>query len=495
MHITHVATEFSPFAKAGGLGDVIHGLSRQQVKDGHTVSVILPKYDIIDIKFFEAIEIYVQDLWTYEDGVEFHNTVYKTSFEDITIYLIEPHHNCYYFNRGLIYGAMNDTERFLYFSRTATEFLNNEKQKPHILHLHDWPTAAMVPLIRFLTPQLNAEIKSLIFNVHNMEHQGRIHPKYLSRIGLNGADFLSKERMQDPVKPEMINLLKGAITYSDQVVTVSPTYAQEIKTPEFSFGLTQTVEKFKSKLHGILNGIEIDTWNPKTDQYISHKYPANSTFIHDIIRNKELNKKALFKELGLAPKINGPLVICITRIASQKAPELILHALKQVNELGGTFILLGSICEPQLEKDFHQAKAVYKNHPNIHLCFEFKEDLAHKLFAAADAIFIPSKFEPCGLTQIISMRYGTVPIGRNTGGLKDTITDISKPLSTGFIFNDLAKIQVDKALEKAFDLYANHPSKWQSLIQNGMNRDASWAPAAALYEKIYTCGDKLKIAK
>lgn len=485
MKIIHVASEFSPFAKAGGLGDVTFGLARQQVQDGHEVFVILPKYDIIDTSKFESCEIYLQNLWSYEDGVEFHNTVYKATYEGITLFLIEPHHNSYYFNKGLIYGAINDTERFLYFCRVTTDFLNHQKFSGFILNLHDWPTAAIIPLIRFLAPKVNESASSIIFTVHNMEHQGRIHPKFLSRIGLNGADFLTKNKMQDPQSEKLINLLKGAITYSDQIITVSPTYAKEIQTPEYSFGLTSTIEKFRTKLHGILNGIETNTWNPKTDPYLAHHFPANSTYIDDIIAQKKKNKKDLFNKLGLKPKGKGPLIICVSRIASQKGPEMILQAIKTTEKQGGSFILLGSICEPGLQSPFMKAYETYKDNPNVHMCFEFDEELAHQLFASADAIFIPSKFEPCGLTQIISMRYGTVPIGRNTGGLKDTIFDFSKQNATGFIFDKLSASCVDDTLDRVFEIYKHDQTHWKKLMQNGINRDASWAPAAALYEKIY----------
>ena len=231
MYICHITSEFSPFAKVGGLGDVINGLAKQQIKDGHKVEVILPKYDIIDLKIFDSLEIYTQNLWSFEDNIEYHNSVYKAVFEGVTIFLIEPHHNSYYFNRGLIYGSINDVERFLYFSRAVVEFLIKEKKYPDALHLHDWQTAAIAPLIRFMAPVLNSHIKSIIYTIHSMEHQGVIHPRNLTRIGLKGETFLKNSRMADPKNIELLNLMKGAITYSDKVVTVSPSYAKEILTP------------------------------------------------------------------------------------------------------------------------------------------------------------------------------------------------------------------------------------------------------------------------
>jgi starch synthase len=279
--------------------------------------------------------------------------------------------------------------------------------------------------------------------------------------------------------------MKGGITYADKVTTVSPTYAKEIKTPEFSFGLDQTIDQYKDKLFGVINGIEQESWNPLTDPHLFEPYPANSTYIQDILRKKALNKEALFAKLGISPTNGGPLVICITRLASQKSPELILKAISLVIKKGGCFILLGNICEKNLEKPFAEAKESLKLNPNVYLCYEFDNSLAHKLFAAADAIFIPSKFEPCGLTQMIAMHYGTIPIARNTGGLKDTINNSTSKDPSGFLFDELSEVAVDKILDTAFNTYFYDKSKWQTMIQNGIGKDYSWKLPSILYEHIY----------
>jgi len=485
MNITHISSEFSPFAKEGGLGDVLHGLSKEQKKMGHQVCVLLPKYDVIPMKMFDTLEIYVQDLWSYEDGIEYHNSVYKGTFEGIDIFLIEAHHPAYYFNRGLIYGSINDAERFLYFCRASIQFLIH-KGGCDVLHLHDWPTSAVAPLIHHLAPQLKHRIQSIIFTIHNIEHQGKVHPKYLSRVGLNPATLLSKERMQDPHDKEIINLMKGGIVYADQVVTVSTTYAKQILTPEYGCGLDSVVREHKEKLHGILNGIEVNTWDPLTDPHIKEHFPSNSTYIQEIVRKKGLNKTALFKELNLQPQEQGPLIISITRIVSQKSPELILYALEKTAELGGNFILLGNVFEKGLERKCLLLKEKYHSRKNVSIHLEFSEKLAHQLFAAADCIFIPSKFEPCGLTQMIGMRYGTLPLVRNTGGLKDTVTDIDQPCPTGFVFEELDTPSVEKMLEKVFYTYCYDQKKWHTVMQNGLNKDYSWDKPSKSYEKVYT---------
>ncbi|MCH9812308.1 glycogen synthase [bacterium] len=485
MKITHITSEFSPFAKAGGLGDVLHGLSKKQVEDGHHVSVILPKYDLIDIKVFDSIEIYIQDLWCYENGNEFHNTVYKATFEGVTIFLIDPDHLDYYFKRGTIYGTEIDSERFLYFSRAAVEFIRKENSSVDVVHLHDWPTAAVAPLVHNLFPEVKKLVGAIIFNIHNIEHQGKIPPKLLTRIGLFGASFLSKDLLMDPACDRTINLMKGAIIYADKVVTVSPSYAKEITTKEFGFGLEGTIKKLHKKLAGVLNGIETDTWNPEIDPNLTENFPVNSTFILDILRKKEANKKALLHSLKMEQSTSGPLVICITRIASQKGPKLILHAIEEVEKRGGSFILLGTICEKPLEKPFLALQEKYQDHKRIHLSFTFDDKLSHKLFAAADALFLPSKFEPCGLTQLISMRYATIPIVRKTGGLKDTVHDKNSAYPTGFVFEEQTEQAVDGVLEEVFSTFQENTPLWQKMMQNGLSRDASWKYPAQKYEKIY----------
>lgn len=492
MKIIHITSEFSPFAKAGGLGDVLHGLSKKQAEDGHEVFVILPKYDLIDTSVFDAIETYHKDLWCYENGNEYHNTVYKATFEGVTLFLIDPDHIDYYFKRGVIYGTEVDSERFLYFSRAAVEFLRKENAPTDVVHLHDWPTAAVAPLLDNLFPAVKKLIGSVVFNIHNIEHQGKIPPKLLTRIGLFGASFLTKELLMDPACEKTINLMKGAILYSDKVITVSPTYAEEITTKDFGFGLEGTIKKMHKKLYGVLNGIETETWDPATDKNLKEHFPSNGSFILDVQRKKARNKQTLLQELHMQMDLSSPLVICVTRIASQKGPKLILHAIEKVVEKGGAFILLGSICEKPLEKPFAELQEKYKDHKRVHLSFTFNDSLSHKLFAAADAIFLPSKFEPCGLTQLISMRYGTVPVARKTGGFKDTVLDLSTSAPTGFLFEEQTEQAVDMVLDQMFDTFSRRPSVWQKMMQNGLNRDSSWKYPAQRYEKIYASSLKVE---
>lgn len=486
MHIVHVTSEFAPIVKAGGLGDVVHGLSKAQVKAGHRVDVILPKYDILNYQYIHQFHLELPDLFSYEDQLEYHNSVYAAMVDSIPLHFIEPHHNHYYFNRGSIYGCLNDIERFLYFCRATLEYLMAQEIAFDIIHLHDWPTAALAPLIKTLcndTPLANAR---LIFTIHNIEHQGKCRPHDLNRIGLHGLDFRCENQMQDPIDPSLINLLKGAIVNCDQVVTVSPTYAHEITSSQLSFGLTPTIQTHKKKITGILNGIDLNSWNPATDAHISYNYPTNPTYLEEILTKKKQNRAELLQALNLKPT-SGPLIACISRLAQQKGPRLIQKALHYTLEKGGTFILLGTAQDPATEKEFLHIKRHYHLHPHLFMSLAFNETLSRQIYAAADALIIPSIFEPCGLTQMIAMRYGTVPIARKTGGLADTVFDLDDPTHkpTGFLFEEPTELAIHQVIDRAFTIYHNHFHKWRELISAGLSLNLGWDSSQIAYEKIY----------
>jgi starch synthase len=489
MYILHIASEFAPLAKVGGLGDVVHGLAKEQALLGHQVEVVMPKYDIIEPKNLKNFSLTMPDLWSFEDASRYHNAIWSGSIDQVRIHLIEPHHNSYYFNRGKIYGTPDDIERFLYFCRTTCEFLHLKKEKPDIIHLHDWPTAAVAPIIKHIYRDLGFSDGSIVLTIHNIEHQGICQPANFSRIGLRGEDFRTAERLQDPKCPNMLNLLKGGIVYSDSFTTVSPTYAKEIMHPSTSFGLDEVVKRFEMNFRGILNGIDLDTWDPSEDKKIPVPYGTNPTFIETIIKSKEANKEALLSKLGMKPS-KGPLIACITRLAKQKGPKLILQGIEYALKQNASFILLGSSIDPEFEKEFYNLQGLYKNNPHLHVKLSFDEELSHSLFAAADAILIPSLFEPCGLTQMIGMRYGTIPITRKTGGLADTVFDLEDSktpltLRNGFTFENPDQTSVEKVLKRALTCYQNDKKRWKQLIQNSLSTNHSWKKSALIYDLLY----------
>ena len=286
MRIVHVASEFAPLVKVGGLGDVVHGLAQEQVLQGHQVEIILPKYDILKFSNIQQLSLERQDLWSFEDASRYHNSIFSGMAHGIQLRFIEAHHPQYYFSRGRVYGAHDDIERFLYFSRTVGEYLHMRHHPVDIIHLHDWPTAALAPILHHIYRPLGFSYGKTVLTIHNIEHQGKCSPANLSRIGLRGDDFRTEERMIDPKEPHLLNLLKGGIIYADAVTTVSPTYKKEIMTPPLGFHLDGVMRKHASKCTGILNGIDSATWTPP--------YPTNATFIDAILQKKSrLQDRAL----------------------------------------------------------------------------------------------------------------------------------------------------------------------------------------------------------
>jgi starch synthase len=499
MYIIHIASEFAPIAKTGGLGDVVHGLAKEQKGLGNTVEVIIPKYDILKYRFIESLQVEMQDLWSYEDSTKYHNTVWKGFVDGITTLFVEPHHNQYYFNRGCIYEGISDVERFLYFCKTTVEYLYKSGKKPDIIHIHDWPTAIIAPLIQDIYRGVGFECGGVVLSIHNIEYQGKCLPSSLSRIGLRGDDYRTEARMQDPINPSFVNLLKGGIIYADFFTTVSPRYAEEIKTAEYGFGLDPVVKEYEFKLRGILNGIELETWNPAKDIHLKALYPPNATFKDKVIEQKGINKEELLKLLNLQ-HTKGPLIGCVTRIAEQKGPKLIQDAIHSVMHHNGSFVLLGVASDPLLAEEFERIRNQYKETKRLHINLTFDEPLARQIYAASDAMIIPSLFEPCGLTQMISMRYGTIPIVRRTGGLADTVFDIedtSVPAEkrTGFVFSDPEAQSLLHTLDRVYSCYEHAPEKWRQLVQNGLQLDLSWKSSAIKYQKVYTWAIKHRAHK
>jgi len=489
MRIVHLAAEFAPLAKAGGLGEVVVGLSRGLSRASEQVDVIIPKYDFIDSKSLSHLKLETPDFKCFESNKSHGNAMWTAENEQCRLHLLESRHAAGYFHRGKIYGCTDDIARFIYFSRAALEYLKLKKEPIDILHLHDWHVSLCAPLARDLFAK-DLQIKKIVLTIHNVEYQGKCAPADLDAIGLNGAEYLNKNKLQDdnPSFPKTINLLKGGIVYSDAVVAVSPTYAKEILTPEIGFSLDPTLRKHKAKLMGILNGIDEKLWDPSSDPHLPAHFDSGST-PPGVIKAKEANKKVLAKlfSVGLEKK---PWIGAVTRLVPQKGPELLEEALKKTLLLQGVFILLGSSPIPEIQEHFDQLKAKYGHNPQLILQFDYNEPLAHQIYASLDFLLVPSHFEPCGLTQLIAMRYGTLPIVRATGGLKDTVFDWQDPSipiqkRNGFVFEKATASSMNAALERAVALFRDEPAAYQSLIRNGIKIDSSWSKPTQEYLKLY----------
>jgi starch synthase len=326
-----------------------------------------------------------------------------------------------------------------------------------------------------------------------MEYQGKCAAVDLDYIGLEGALYQQPSKMQDNLYPNLINLLKGGIVYSDFMTTVSPSYAKEVLAPEGGRGLESTLLQYQHKFKGILNGIDYSYWNPEIDRFLPAHYSPRELPANKKDRNT-LDKKGFIKKL-LREKLNltedhRPIVGCIARLVPQKGIDLIKHTIRHIVEKKGQFVLLGSSPIPTISAEFHRLKHQYTDHPHISLTLHHQEELAHLIYAGSDMFIVPSLFEPCGLTQMIALKYGAVPIVRRTGGLGDTIFDVDhsdKPFeeTNGYIFDYPDAASMDSVLDRAIHCWFDDPEKWRNLMVNGMKIDFSWNHPANLYLDIY----------
>lgn len=493
MYIVHIASELAPLAKVGGLADVVLGLCRELSWKGHDIDIIIPKYDCLDSEQIRDLSIAAKDLMSYYKGEWFSNTVWMGWVENLKVYFIEPHHPRYFFNRGCFYGCDDDIERFLYFSRAAIEFMYKQPLNPDIIHIHDWQTAVISPLYVEMYQKIGLIKPKVVFTIHNMEYQGKCAPHDLTAIGFDGESYLQPDKMQDNLDPKLINLLKGGMVYSNFITTVSPNYAKEVLTPEGGKGLESTLKKYQSKFKGILNGIDYSYWNPEIDRFL----PAHFSF-REMPENKNdrntLDKKGFIKKI-LREKLNfaedhRPILGCIARLVPQKGIDLIKHAIKHIVDKKGQFVLLGSSPIPEINAEFHRLKQEHQDNPHVTLILNHQEELAHLIYAGCDMFLVPSIFEPCGLTQMIALKYGTIPIVRKTGGLADTVFDVDnsgKPFNetNGYVFDLPTSAGIDSAIDRAIECWFADPDKWHHLVINGMQIDFSWNKPSDEYLEVY----------
>lgn len=460
MEIIHVAAELAPIAKVGGLADVLHGLCRALIHKKHNVTVLLPKYDTLDLKWVKDLKVIESDLMVFFEGHHYSNTLWQGLVDEIPVIFIESHDPKAFFKRRTIYGSADDIARFCYFCLAALKVL--QKSACEVVHIHDWHAALLAGLIKEKHPEINAKV---VFTIHNLAYQGLCRAEDLEKVGWKSAEL--KEG-------GIYNLLKGGIFFADHVTTVSPSYAQEILTSELGGNLQTTLQHHQKKLSGVLNGIDYSFWNPQTDPFLPFNYSLHS------LENKKKIKTELRKLLSLEEE-NSPLVGTIARLVPQKGPELIKASILRTLEWNGQFILLGSAPDEKTQAHFENLKKKLSKSGHVHLELSYNEELSHLLFAAADLFLIPSLFEPCGLTQLIAMRYGAVPLARQTGGLADTVFEGKN----GFLFSSPTVEALNGSLDKAFETWYHHPDLWLHLMEAGMKSNFSWDHPAEEYLKIY----------
>lgn len=484
MYIVMIASECAPVAKVGGLGDVVYGLARELEIRGNAVEIILPKYDCMRYDHIWGLSLSHEDLWVPWFNYHIRCSVWFGFVHGRKCFFIEPHSSDHFFERGAYYGFPDEHMRFAFFSKAALEFLLRSGKRPDIIHTHDWQSALVPVMLYEMYQQHGLERSRVCHTIHNFKHQGIAGENVLWFTGLGRPDYYyHPDRLGDDFNPSAINFMKGAVVYANFISTVSPTHAWEVRHTDWGYGLGHSLHVHQAKFGGILNGLDYEMWNPETDPHIPAHYGADS------IKTKAANTEALRDRLWLG-KPHKPIVAFVGRLDSQKGVHLIRHALFYCLEQGAQFVLLGSSTEHGINADFWQIKHQLNDNPDCHLEIGYNEELAHLIYAGADILVVPSLFEPCGLTQMIALRYGTVPVVRSVGGLKDTIFDrdhseLPETERNGYVFHQSDYQGLESALGRALGLWRDYPDEFQSLMRQGMQQDYSWNRPGQQYLDIY----------
>ena len=470
MKVLFAASEAVPFAKSGGLGDVIGSLPKELCRQGHDVRVILPLSKEIKNTRMEQLEFVgcrtIPLSWRNQ-----YCGLFRTEYEGVIFYFID---NEQYFMRDGYYGYYDDGERFAFFSKAVLESLDWMEFEPDIIHCHDWQTALIPIYLKtlFLREGRRTNMKTL-FTIHNIAYQGRYGMEILEDLlGLDQSDRSLVEMDGD------VNLMKGAIVACDRLTTVSPTYAEELHYGYYASGMESVIQRCGGKLIGILNGIDTELYDPgKTAEGVPAAYSAKS------LEKKALNKEALQKSMGLEVREDLPVFSVVSRLASHKGLALLTRIFSEMMNLPLQFVLLGA-GEAQFEAFFREQAARYPG--KVAAKTVFSESLAHNIYAGADFLLMPSISEPCGLSQMISLRYGTVPVVRETGGLRDTVKPylFDKKEGNGITFSSVNAHDLLGAVERSLDLF-RQKEDWNKVRENGMKQDFSWKKSALRYGELY----------
>jgi starch synthase len=484
MYVVMVAPECAPVIQTGGLGDVVFGLSRELEIRGNTVEIILPKYDQMRYDCIWGLTLDYRDLWVPWYGGAIHCSVYFGFVHGRRCFFIEPHSRDNFFHRPATYGYADDVLRFAFFSKAALEFMLKANKRPDVIHCHDWQTG-LVPVLLFeIYKHQGMANQRVCFTVHNFRHQGLYGAELLWATGLGRPEYyFHYDRLQDNFNRSLLNLAKGGIVYSNFVTTVSPHHAWEALNTDQSFGLGHTLWLHRGKFGGVLNGVDYEVWNPEIDPFIARRYTIDS------LDFKYNNKRALRERFWLRNDFK-PIVAYVGRLDSQKGVHLVRHALFYSLWNGAQFVLLGPSPEPAIHDYFWHLKHYLNDSPDCHLELRFDAELAHLVYAGSDLLIVPSNYEPCGLVQMIALKYGTVPVVRAVGGLWDTIFDRDygeRPYEqrNGYVFHQPDYAGVESALRRALGLWHFYPEEFRRLMANGMRYDYSWNFPGQYYLNIY----------
>ena len=474
--VAFIGSECYPFVKTGGLGDVMSALPKSLAKLNCDVKVIIPRYKCIPQKFQEKMEYkgsFSMDLCA--DGKQYYVGIMEYQEDGVVYDFID---NDEFFSWGNPYtNLIDDIPKFCYFGKAALAALNYLDWTPDVVHCHDWQ-AALVPLyLRTCFKDSNVGRASCVLTIHNLRFQGIYDRKTIQYwSGLPDYVFNKDCLTQNWLDA---NMLKGGITYSNVVTTVSNTYAGEIQTEEYGEGLEEHLRYHHNKLVGIVNGIDTDIWNPATDKLLAAPYNSQN-----VIENKKANKKALQESLGLEVDDHKIVIGLISRLTNQKGLDLVNNVIPHIMDEHTQVVVLGT-GDAEYENAFRYYENAYKG--NFCAYIAYNENVAHNIYAGCDALLVPSRFEPCGLTQLISMRYGSVPIVRETGGLKDTVQpyNLFDNTGNGFTFDRYESGLLYDAINRAKTLYFENRTYWDEMVVRNMNKDVSWEQSAKHYKDMY----------
>lgn len=467
MKVLYASSEALPFAMSGGLADVAGALPKALRKRFIGCRVVMPLYSSISeelrSKMTFVCSITVPVAWRRQ-----YCGIFEAHIDGVIYYLID---NQYYFNREGMYGHYDDAERFAFFSRAVLEIIPYIGFTPDIIHCNDWQTA-LIPVYLDTFYKYDDLYKNMktVFTIHNIQYQGKYGKELIGDV--LGIPY---ERESIIEYDDCVNFMKGAIQCSNKVTTVSPTYSKEILDPYYSHGLDGILKEFTYKLTGIVNGIDVDIYNPETDNLIYKNFSA------DDMSGKAYNKQKLQEELGLPVRDNAPVIGIVTRLVKHKGLDLVKHVFEELLKADIQFAILGS-GEWEFENFFNEMAGKYPD--KVGLRIGFNPQLAHRIYAGSDIFLMPSQSEPCGLAQMVALRYGTIPIVRETGGLNDTISDSGDGEGNGFTFKSYNAHDMQNTVWRAIAGYSDKQG-WQTLRERAMKCDNSWGTSANAYIKLY----------
>jgi starch synthase len=470
MEILFVASEVAPWSKTGGLGDVAGALPRALAARGHAVAVVSPRYGSIDARGAGFVR------WDSAVRVRGEATALWVKKGRPTVYLVE-HERLFGSRRGLYGDGRHDyadnAERFTWLSRAALALPGATGMRPRVVHANDWQTGLIPFLLRHEHGQDPALASArTVFTIHNLAYQGVFPKQVVPHLGLPW-DVFRHEAMEFY---DQLSFMKAGLTFADILTTVSPTYAKEILTPQGGHSLDPLLRQRRAALHGILNGIDVAEWDPATDPHLPAHYSARAP------AGKARCKAALQREVGLPERPEVPLVTIISRLVDQKGIDLVVAAIPELLARDVQLALLGT---GQREWETALARAAQERPDRMALRIGFDEGLAHRLEAGGDLLLMPSRYEPCGLNQMYSLRYGTVPVVRAVGGLEDTVEDYDGwRRGTGFKFRDYTPAALLLAMRRAIETYRDRRA-WKGIVSRGMAQDFSWDRSAKSYEELY----------